>query len=1140
MVPQIGDSQFVHLHVHTEYSLLDGASRIKDLVLHAKELKMPAIAITDHGSMYGVIDFYQTAKKHGIKPIIGCEVYVAPRSRFEKNTAEGGAYYHLILLAENNEGYKNLIRLVSLAYSEGFYYKPRIDMDILRKYNEGLICLSACIAGELPCRILRGDLDGAYALTEEFISIFGRDRFYLEMQNHGLEEERTVNEELVKIADKYRLKLVATNDLHYVRREDAECHDVLLCIQMGKTVDEPGRMKFPNDSFYLKSEEEMRVLFPERSEAITNTLEIAQRCNVTFDFGELFLPTFELPQGFVRDADYLKHLCEDGIGRRYGTEPSDEVYTRLAYELDVIEKMGFSSYFLIVWDFIKYAREHDIAVGPGRGSAAGSIVAYLLGISNIDPLKYQLLFERFLNPERVTMPDIDVDFCYVNRGKVIEYVAKKYGMDHVAQIITFGTMAAKAAVRDVGRALNMSYGDVDRIAKMIPNELGITLDKALHGNSQLREVYEQEAPIKKLIDLARALEGLPRHASTHAAGIVIAKQELTDYVPIQVSSDGFYTTQYDKNKVEEIGLLKMDFLGLRTLTVIGDAIKLIRKSRGITVDIDAIPLDDEAACRMLSQGETSGVFQVESSGMTSLVRELRPESFEDLIPLVALYRPGPLGSGMVTDFINGRHGKCEIHYLHPVLEPILKDTFGVILYQEQVMQIASVMGGFTLGQADLLRRAMGKKKHDILEAQKDTFLQGASERGFDAKLANDVFELMSHFADYGFNKSHSAAYAMLVYQTAYLKAHYLPEFMAALLSSIMGDNEKVGAYIEHCKRIGLAVLPPDINISEAAFSVDDGKIRFGLAAVKNVGESAIRTVIQERENGGDFVDLVDFCSRMDMRVVNKRVLESLIKCGAFDSFGANRAQLLTVVERCIEMAAAKRKERASGQIGLFGEEVLEDAYEVALPDIAEMPTEELLALEKEMTGFYITGHPLDKYRERMANYMKINELDKEELADGERVTIAGLIASAKRLFTKRGETMCFLEVEDFTGRAEVVVFPKVMERAADFLVPDVPIVLTGKLDKGNETVKVLADVIRDMERSMPEVRLKILPALDDGDTFDELKVRLRAHHGQVPVYLHLPGGKRVIKTEEQFWIDPTSEALASLKDLLGEANVKYF
>ncbi|MBO5244849.1 MAG: DNA polymerase III subunit alpha [Selenomonadales bacterium] len=1139
-MPTVGDNQFVHLHVHTEYSLLDGASRIEDMVLHAKELGMPAIAITDHGSMYGVIDFYQAAIKHGIKPIIGCEVYVAPRSRFEKNTAEGGAYYHLVLLAENNEGYKNLIRLVSLGYSEGFYYKPRIDMDILRQYNEGIICLSACIAGELPCRILRGDIAGAQALTEEFISIFGKDRFYLEVQNHGLEEERLVNEELYRIAEQYDLKLIATNDLHYVRRTDAECHDVLLCIQMGKTVDEPGRMKFPNDSFYLKSREEMQALFPGRSDVIDNSLEIAERCNVSFDFGELFLPVFELPEGFASDAEYLKHLCEGGISWRYGTEPPTEVEPRLRYELDVIEKMGFSSYFLIVWDFIKYAREHDIAVGPGRGSAAGSIVAYLLGISNIDPLKYQLLFERFLNPERVTMPDIDVDFCYVKRGKVIDYVTKRYGIDHVAQIITFGTMAAKAAVRDVGRALNMSYGEVDRIAKMIPTELGITLDKALNGNKELREVYEQEASVKKLLDLARAVEGLPRHASTHAAGIVIAKQQLTDYVPIQISTDGFYTTQYDKNKVEEIGLLKMDFLGLRTLTVIGDAIELIKKSRGITVDIDAIPLDDKMACDMLAHGETAGVFQVESGGMTNLVRELKPECFEDLIPLVALYRPGPLGSGMVTDFINGRHGKSEIHYLHPVLEPILKDTFGVILYQEQVMQIASVMGGFTLGQADLLRRAMGKKKHSILEAQKGTFLQGAAERGFDAKLAAEVFELMSHFADYGFNKSHSAAYAMLVYQTAYLKAHYLPEFMAALLSSIMGDNEKVGAYIEHCKRIGLAVLPPDINVSKAAFSVDDGKIRFGLAAVKNVGESAIQTVIKEREIGGPFTDLIDFCSRIDMRVVNKRVLESLIKCGAFDSSGAKRSQLLAIVERCIEMASIRRKERISGQIGLFGDEEIIEAYDVTLPDIDELPTDELLALEKEMTGFYITGHPLDRYRERMENYMKISDLAKEELADGVRVTVAGLIASAKRLVTKRGEMMCFLEVEDFTGRVEVVVFPKVMERAASFLVPEMPIVLTGKLDRGSETNKVLADVIRDMEQSVPEVRLKILPGRDDDMTFDALRVILTDHHGGTPVYLHLPGGKRVIKTEEQYWIDPTAQALGALKQLLGNENVKYF
>ncbi|MBQ5860440.1 MAG: DNA polymerase III subunit alpha, partial [Selenomonadales bacterium] len=852
MVPQVGNNQFVHLHVHTEYSLLDGASRIEDLVLHAKELGMPAIAITDHGSMYGVIEFYQTAIKHGIKPIIGCEVYVAPRSRFEKNTAEGGAYYHLVLLAENNEGYKNLIKLVSLGYSEGFYYKPRIDMEILREYSEGIICLSACIAGELPCRILRGDIEGAYALTEEFISIFGTDRFYLEVQNHALEEERLVNEELYKIAEKYQLKLAATNDLHYVRRTDAECHDVLLCIQMGKTVDEPGRMKFPNDSFYLKDVEEMHALFPDRPDVIYNTLDIAERCNVSFDFGEMYLPVFELPDGFSTDAEYLKHLCENGIAWRYGQQPPAEVATRLEYELGVIDKMGFSSYFLIVWDFIKYAREHDIAVGPGRGSAAGSIVAYLLGISNIDPLKYQLLFERFLNPERVTMPDIDIDFCYMKRGEVIDYVAKRYGIDHVAQIITFGTMAAKAAIRDVGRALNMTYNEVDRIAKMIPSELGITIEKALHGNKELREVYEQEAPVKKLIDLARAVEGLPRHSGTHAAGIVIAKQQLTDYVPIQVSTDGFYTTQYDKDKVEEIGLLKMDFLGLRTLTVIGHAIELIEKSRGITIDIDTIPLDDKLACDMLAHGETAGVFQMESGGMTNLVRELKPERFEDLIPLVALYRPGPLGSGMVTDFINGRHGKCEIHYLHPVLEPILKDTFGVILYQEQVMQIASAMGGFTLGQADLLRRAMGKKKHAILEAQKGNFLAGAAKRGFDAKLANEIFDLMAHFADYGFNKSHSAAYALIVYQTAYLKAHYLPEFMAALLSSVMGDNEKVGSYIEHCKRMDLSVLPPDINKSKAIFWVEGNGVRIGLGALRGVGQEAISAVIKEREENGLF------------------------------------------------------------------------------------------------------------------------------------------------------------------------------------------------------------------------------------------------------------------------------------------------
>ncbi|MBP2633861.1 MAG: polymerase alpha subunit, partial [Firmicutes bacterium] len=789
MIEQNEIEQFVHLHVHTEYSLLDGASRIEELTQKAKELNMPAIAITDHGSMYGVIDFYKSAKKNGIKPIIGCEVYLAPKSRFDRMAIDGETYYHLILLAENQTGYQNLIKMVSLAYSEGFYYKPRVDKELLREYSEGIICLSACIAGDVPSAIIRDDNNRAEELVKEYIDIFGKEHFFIEIQDHGIPEEKKANLILVELAKKYDVGLVATNDLHYINKSDSEFHDVLLCIQMGKTVDDENRMKFPNDQFYLKSAQEMKQLFHAYEGAIENTVKIAERCNVEFTFGHLHLPTFPVPEG-ISDVAYLRQLCEQNLPRRY-VQITQIIRERLDYELAVIKKMGYDSYFLIVWDFIKYARENNIAVGPGRGSAAGSIVAYLLSITDIDPLKYDLLFERFLNPERVTMPDIDIDFCYVKREKVIEYVVERYGKERVAQIITFGTMAAKGAIRDVGRALNMAYSEVDRVAKMIPNELGITLAKALKHNQELQNVYNEEPPVKKLIDLAMQVEGLPRHASTHAAGVVIARNPLTSYVPVQTSSDGFAVTQYDKDRVEELGLLKMDFLGLRTLTVISDALELIKDSRGITVDMEAIDLEDEKAAKMLASGDTGGVFQMESGGMTNLVKELRPEGFADLIPLVALYRPGPLGSGMVADFINGRHGKKEVTYMHPLLEPILKETFGVILYQEQVMKIVQVLAGFSLGQADLLRRAMGKKKHSILAAQKENFLNGAKTNNIDIELAKEIFDLLAHFADYGFNKSHSAAYALVAYQTAYLKAHYPQEFMAAMLSSVMATNDKI-------------------------------------------------------------------------------------------------------------------------------------------------------------------------------------------------------------------------------------------------------------------------------------------------------------------------------------------------------------
>ena len=1128
--------KFVHLHNHTEYSLLDGASRISSLVQRAKELGMPAIAITDHGNMYGVIDFYKQAKKQGIKPIIGCEVYVAPRSRRERCTVDGENYYHLILLAETDEGYHNLMELVSRGHTEGFYYKPRVDTEILKQFSKGLICLSACIAGEIPSWILKGDISKAEAVAQQYIDIFGKDNFFLEIQDHGLPEQKQANTLLINMSLKLGIGLVASNDSHYIYKKDAECHDVLLCIQMGKTVDDTSRMKFSTDEFYLKSYAEMAQLFGAYPEALANTCRIAERCNVTLEFGKLYLPEFPVPEGMTADG-YLEQLCRDKLIKRYG-EISVEVTTRLQYELSVICKMGFSGYFLIVWDFINYARSQDIPVGPGRGSAAGSIVAYLLSITNIDPLKYDLLFERFLNPERVSMPDIDIDFCYVKRGKIIEYVSARYGADRVAQIITFGTMAAKGAIRDVGRALNISYGEVDRIAKMIPNELGITLHRAIEVNSELKNAYESEVVVTKLLDLAMAVEGLPRHASTHAAGLVISQKPLTHYVPLQNSAEGFLTTQYDKDKVEEIGLLKMDLLGLRTLTVIGDAIKLIKENRNITIDIDDIPLDDAKVCEMLCHGDTAGVFQLESSGITTLVKELKPECFADLIPLVALYRPGPLGSGMVADFVAGRHGKRLVTYVHPLLEPILNETFGVILYQEQVMKIASVLGGFSLGQADMLRRAMGKKKHDVLNAQRANFMQGASLKDIDSKLAGEIFDLMAHFAGYGFNKSHSAAYALVAYQTAYLKANFPQEFMAALLSSVMGTNEKVGYYIEACRQMKIDILPPDVNASHNSFSVEDFAIRFGLAAVKNVGENAIQNLVVARVEQGPFKSLVDFCTRIDMRLVNKRVIESLIKCGAFDSFGAKRAQLLAVLERAVDMAAVSQRDKASGQIGLFCEETLNEAAEVNFPDIPEIPKEQMLVMEKEITGFYVTGHPLDAYRDKMNSCTPVGELVSGNYIDGKIVQVAGMISTAKRITTKNGDMMCFITLEDFTDQIEVVVFPKVFDKFSKILLPDMAVRVSGRLNANDESTKILADTIRSLDDSeSSEVRIKISKQQENGELFHQLKELLKQNHGSTVVYLHLIDSQRIIKTEKQFWIQPSTQAVEALENIIGKGRV---
>lgn len=1124
-------ASFAHLHVHTEFSLLDGASRIKNLVTAVKELGMDSVAITDHGVMYGTIDFYKECIKQGVKPIIGCEVYLAPGSRKERQEINGVKYYHLILLAENQTGYRNLVQLVSLANIEGMYYKPRVDKELLKKYHEGIICLSACVAGEIPRALIQGNKAKAESLVQEYLNIFGKDNFFLEIQNHGLAEERISNAGLVELAQKYNIGLVATNDCHYVSRADSEFHDILLCIQMGKTIADPARMRFNSDDYYVKSPAEMAELFKDYPEAIANTEKIAARCQVDFEFGHIQLPYYPIPSQYADDEAYLRALCEQALPNRY-PKSSEAVIKRLDYELSIIHRMGYDSYFLIVWDFINYSRQHGIGVGPGRGSAAGSIVAYLLGITNLDPLKYELLFERFLNPDRVTMPDIDIDFDYIQRSKVIDYVKERYGYDHVAQIVTFGTMAAKGAVRDVGRVLNMPYSQVADIAKLIPNELKITLDKALKESADFRKLYDSDADVKKLIDLARKIEGLPRHSSTHAAGVVIARNPLTDYLPVAVS-EGTLVTEFDKDHVEELGLLKMDFLGLRTLTVINDTIANIKKNRQEVIDINAIPLADELTADMLCAGKTGAVFQMESSGMTNLVKDLAPRNFADLIPTVALYRPGPLGSGMVEDFIGGRHGTKEVTYMHPLLEPILKETFGVVLYQEQVMQIVQVLAGFSLGQADLLRRAMGKKKHEILLAQKENFLKGCAQNQIDADLATTIFDLLTHFADYGFNKSHSAAYALVAWQTAYLKAHYPAEFMAAMLTSIM-DTQKVPRYIELARRMELEILPPDINASMANFSVDHEAIRFGLAAVRNVGDAAITSIVEARQADGEFKSLLDFCKRIDTSTINKRMVESLIKCGAFDSLGAKRSQLLAIMDAAMSEAQREKRDAMNGQLGLFGEDIGE-TYALKLPDIPEASMPERLNWEKENTGFYITGHPLDEFRASLKNLPTIEFIQHGGVKDKQVVRIGGMVTEAKRITTRKGDTMCFLTIEDYTERLEVTVFPRVFYVNTAVLVPDMPLIIQGRVDVDDDAgVKLLADKVWNLKEYKSEYYLK-LSTTAASEVKQELKELIKKHAGDHTIYLH-QGSWRKLPAE--YRLDDSEETMQALIALLGKESVK--
>lgn len=1132
---------FVHLHSHTEYSLFDGISRIGELVSHVKEMGQTALAITDHGVMYGAIYLYKECIKQGIKPIIGCEIYVTRGSRFDKSGNGKEKLAHLILLAENNEGYQNLIKICSKAWTEGYYHRPRADHELLEKYHEGLIVTSACVGGEVPQAILNGDMDEARKVIEFYINTFGKDNYFLEIQNHGLPEEAAVRPVLASLAKEYGLGLVATNDFHYTKKEDARSQEIKLCISTGKTLDDPYHFHFANDEFYCKSGDEMRAILGNFPGAIENTRVIADRCNVELTFGEHKLPSFDVPEGETA-ASYLRKLCEKALPERYAVV-TDKERSRMDYELGVIDKMGFSDYFLIVMDFIHYAKSHGIPIGPGRGSAAGSIVSYLLHITEVDPLRFDLLFERFLNPARVSMPDIDTDLCYRRRGEVIEYLARKYGSDQVAQIITFGTLAARAVIRDVGRVTNMPLREVDRIAKMVPVGPGVTLKKTMEGSREFRDLYDSDTTVHRLIDHCLDLEGISRNSGTHAAGVVICSKPVEEYVPIQLTQDGFIQTQYEKDQVEQLGLLKMDLLGLRNLTVIHDALEMIRENRGIDLDINKIPSEDEETCKMLCDGDTIGVFQSESSGFTSLLMQLHPERFEDLIPMVALYRPGPLGSGMAEDFIKRKHGKIPVEYPHPSLEPILKETYGVILYQEQVMQIASVMGGFSLGQADMLRRAMGHKEPEILQQNRETFVDGAVANGVDDRTANYVFDLMVHFAGYGFNKSHSVCYGWIAWQTAYLKAHYRPEFMAAMMTCYNGDRDKVSRYISDTRRAGVVIAAPDVNLSEAYFSVKGDKILFGLDGIQNVGEGAVRSIIEARKQGGLFKSLSDFVERADNRGLNSRACESLIRCGALDSLGANRSQLLAALPEALGDAQSIRNERASGQLNLFGGE--ETPETIVYPDLPDMDPKEKIEWERKLLGFYVSGHPLDSYKEQLKACTPLYHLTAEgNQYDGRMVTIGGTISRIKGTMTKKGQPMGYVTIEDYDGEVETVVFPSVWETVRPILAEDAAVAIRGRVQANERDVRVLAEEIIPLDKlraSAPSpagvLHLYIDAAHDSNEVSQRLAGLFQKHHGKTPVIMHMMRTGQEIHAAPKFYVNYSSEAERDFRMLLGERAV---
>ena len=1135
---------FVHLHLHTEFSLLDGAVKIEELPRIIKEKGMDAVAITDHGAMYGVVDFYKACKKEGIKPIIGCEAYVT-ENRFSREVKD--ERYHLILLAENDIGYHNLVKIVSYGFTEGFYYKPRIDKEILKKYSQGIIATSACMAGEIPVKIRQDNYEKAKEVALEYQDIFGKGNFFIEIQNHNLPEEKLLNSKLIQISKELNIPLVAANDSHYSNKTDAYSHEVLMCIQMGKTINDEHRMEFPNNEFYIKNAEEMHELFHDIPEAIENTVKIKERCNVEFSFNESRLPVYQVPEGETLES-YLNILCFEGAKNKYGLL-TKEIKGRLDYELEVINKMGYPGYFLIVWDMIKFAKEKGIYVGPGRGSAAGSIVAYSLDITTIDPLKHDLLFERFLNPERISLPDIDTDFCYVRRGEVIDYLVEKYGNDKVAQIITFGTMAARAAIRDVGRALDIPLKDVDKVAKMIPNELKITISGSLEKNRELKELTQNDSKIGQLIEIAQKLEGMPRHSSTHAAAVVISPSSLNNFIPIKIEGEGNLTTQFTMNTVEELGLLKMDLLGLRTLTVIGDTVKRIKENRGISIDINTIPLDDKKTYELLATGKTIGMFQLESKGMQNIIKNLKPDSIDDVIALVALYRPGPIGSGMIDDFINRKHGKTKVSYLHPLLKPVLEDTYGVILYQEQVMRIAKDLAGFTLGEADNLRKAMGKKQPEYIEKSRQLFLDGCKNIGISEKLAEEIFTLIEYFGGYGFNKSHSAAYGILAYQTAYLKANYKEEFMSSLLSSVIMNFDKVNQYISECKKIDISVLPPDVNESEEDFTVKNNTIRFGLGAIKNIGYNSIASIIKERKTE-PYLDIDDFCNRVDLRTTGKKVIENLIYSGAFDSMGYKRKSLLEVYEEAYEKGISFQRDKDSSQVSLFDLDnvSLADRIKTLVAD-QEFCLKELLLKEKEMLGYYISKHPLDQYPElKNLGFKNIFDIDEED--DNKKVAIKGVIESVKERKTKNNDLMASIVIEDETNSMEVVVFPKTYNEVLNILKVGDVVLVGGRLQITERDKKLIAEVItapdnRDklqgyylnlMEKREDSccVVIKIKDELNNLNTLEELKKIILKNKGDCKVKLII-GGKNY-QLGDDFLVSSSKDFIQKINEF-GEVKI---